>query len=71
MKKVYVVFKYGDLMPITTCETAELAEQYARALERLPVNHPLRTLDACIDEVPLISELPEPLRNPEDQVWPS
>lgn len=68
-EQVYVVFSYGDPMPITTCTSADLAEAYAAALGRLPVGHPLRTTDACVDVVPLISELPEPLRNPEAQEW--
>jgi hypothetical protein len=66
---VYVVFSYGDPMPITSCETSELAEQYAEALGRLPQNHPLYTPNACVDELPLIAELPEPLRDPERQEW--
>lgn len=68
--KVYVVFSYGDPMPITVCATSDLAEQYAAALARLPEDHPLHTKDAVVDEVPLNRELPEPLRNPEEQTWP-
>lgn len=68
-EKAYVVFSYGDPMPMTVCRTAELAEAYAAALARLPKDHPLYTADALVDELPLLSELPEPLRNPEAQKW--
>lgn len=68
--KVYIVFSYGDPVPITTCVTPELANEYAAALARLPSGHPLRTLDAQVDEIPLLRELPDPLRNPEAQTWP-
>ena len=67
--KVYVVFSYGDPMPMCACATGELAESYAAALARLPKNHPLYTESACVDELPLNTELPEPLRDPEAQVW--
>ena len=67
--KIFVVFSYGDPMPITTCTTAKLAEEYAAALARLPRSHPLYTADAQVDEVPLINELPLPLREPEQQEW--
>lgn len=67
--KVYVVFQYGDPMPITSCRTPELAEEYAAALGRLPQNHPLYSPNAVVDELPLLSELPAPLRDPESQVW--
>lgn len=66
---VFVVFNYGDPMPITSCVTGELAEQYAAALARLPKHHPLYTENACVDELPLLSELPHPLRDPENQEW--
>lgn len=69
-EKVYIVFSYGDPMPITSCKTAELAEEYVAALARLPEGHPLHTEDAIVDELPLLDELPLPLRDPESQVWP-
>ncbi len=59
--KVYVVFSYGDPMPITACATVELAEQYADALALLPADHPLYTEDGIVDELPLNTELPAPL----------
>ena len=68
-EKIYVVFSYGDPMPMAACATSEVAEAYAAALGRLPNNHPLYTELAQVDELPLNSELPEPLRNPEAQVW--
>lgn len=68
-RSVFVVFSYGDPMPITSCETPELAEQYADSLGRLPKHHPLYTENACIDELPLLSELPPPLLDPENQEW--
>lgn len=68
-EKIFVVFSYGDPMPITSCRTAELADQYADALKRLPEDHPLYTPDAIVDELPLLAELPTPLLNPEAQVW--
>jgi hypothetical protein len=67
--KIYVVFSYSDPMPFAACVTSQLAEQYADALGRLPSNHPLYTSNAVVDELPLNKELPEPLRNPERQVW--
>jgi hypothetical protein len=61
LTKVYVVFSYGDPMPITTCADAETAEHYAAALGMLPHDHPLYTSDAQVDEVPLNWSLPAPL----------
>lgn len=65
LNKVYVVFSYGDPMPITTCADAETAEHYAAALALLPEDHPLYTTDAQVDEVPLNWALPAPLA----EVW--
>lgn len=63
------MFSYGDPMPITSCRTAELADEYAARLARLPKHHPLYTENAVVDELPLISELPHPLLDPENQEW--
>ncbi len=67
LRKVYVVFSYGDPMPITTCADSETAEHYAAALGMLPPDHPLYTRDAQVDEVPLNWTLPAPLA----EVWRS
>lgn len=66
---MFVVFSYGDPMPITACKWPHLAEAYAAALGRLPKHHPLYTENAVVDELPLLSELPLPLREPENQEW--
>ena len=59
--RVWVVFSYGDPMPITACSTPEVAKHYAAALALLPDGHPLHTVDAQVDELPLNHELPWPL----------
>ena len=66
-RSIFVVFSYGDPMPITACTTPELASAYAEALSRLPEGHALRTLDAQIDELPLLDAMPAPLLDPEHQ----
>lgn len=68
--RVYVVFSYGDPCPIAACATSDMAEQYAEALGQLPVGHPLRTIDALVDVLPLNHRLPEPLRDAENQPIP-
>ena len=66
-RDVFVVFEPDAPFPITVCETSQLAEEYAAALARLPMGHALRISNAVVDAVPLIDELPEPLRDPEHQ----